>query len=120
LEISKELLLQDYRYRSESLWKSEQAGETRVQLFIGFVTAVGAGLGLFVKENLASGETLRFVVLADHGESLGEHAHPRLQPVLLRPAAVVVDLVQEAGDRQAAPGRSLSSRFARSRGDPQR
>jgi mannose-6-phosphate isomerase-like protein (cupin superfamily) len=63
LEISKELLLKDYGYRSESLWKSEQAGETRVQLFIGFVTAVGAGLGFFVKENLATGESLRFVVL---------------------------------------------------------
>jgi 8-oxo-dGTP diphosphatase len=61
--MSKDLLLQDYRYRSESLWKSEQAGETRVQLFIGFATAVGAGLGLAVKENVATGERLRLVLL---------------------------------------------------------
>lgn len=63
LEMSRELLLQDYRYRAESLWKSEQVGETRVQFFIGLVTAVGAGLGFFEKEKLATNEPLRFVLL---------------------------------------------------------
>jgi len=63
LDISKELLLQDYTYRSESLWKSEQAGETRVQLYIAFVTAIGGGLGFFVKENAAKDDSLRWVVI---------------------------------------------------------
>jgi len=63
LAVTKDLLLKDYGYRADSLWKSEQAGETRVQFFIAFATVVGAGLGFFVKENAASGQALRYVVL---------------------------------------------------------
>src|ERR1700730_18613897 len=36
----KELLTEDYRYVSDSIWKNEQSGETRVNLFIGLVAIV--------------------------------------------------------------------------------
>lgn len=39
-EKAKELLIEDYRYLADSFWKNEQTGETRVNLFIGFVTLV--------------------------------------------------------------------------------
>jgi ADP-ribose pyrophosphatase YjhB (NUDIX family) len=41
---ARELLLEDYRYLSDSFWKNEQVGETRVNWFIGIVTAVCGGL----------------------------------------------------------------------------
>jgi 8-oxo-dGTP pyrophosphatase MutT (NUDIX family) len=41
---AKELLLQDFRYFTDSFWKNEQIGETRVNWLIGLVTAAGAGL----------------------------------------------------------------------------
>ncbi len=39
------LLVEDYRYRAESLWRNEQGGETRVNLFIGMVALVAAVVG---------------------------------------------------------------------------
>jgi ADP-ribose pyrophosphatase YjhB (NUDIX family) len=38
-------LRDEYKYFSESFWKNEATGETRVQFFISFVTAVVAALG---------------------------------------------------------------------------
>lgn len=40
----KDLLLEDYRYRAEALRRSEQAGETRVNIFMGLVSVVAASL----------------------------------------------------------------------------
>jgi len=40
----KDLLLEDYRYRAEALHRSEQAGETRVNIFMGLVSVVAASL----------------------------------------------------------------------------
>jgi hypothetical protein len=45
---AKELLLQDYRYLSESFWKNRQTGETYVNLFVGFVTLVVGLCAVFV------------------------------------------------------------------------
>lgn len=62
---AKDLLLEDCRYLSESFWKNEQTGETRVNWFIGIVTAVGAGLvGLISSEHRPHGESLRFIIIA--------------------------------------------------------
>ena len=48
----KSLLLEEYKARSEAMAKSEQAGETRVNLFIGLITLVGGGAGtLLTKES---------------------------------------------------------------------
>ena len=41
---AKELLLADFRYFSESFWKNEQSGESRVSFFIGLVTATLAAM----------------------------------------------------------------------------
>lgn len=43
-ERSKEFLLAEYRYFTDSLWRNEEGGEKRVQFFITLVTAVLAGL----------------------------------------------------------------------------
>lgn len=62
---AKDLLLEDYRYLAESFWKNEQTGETRVNLFIGIVTAVVAGMSsLITSKNGLAGEPLRLAVLA--------------------------------------------------------
>ena len=63
---SKELLLEDYRYVSESFWKNEQGGETRVNLFVGFVTlVVGALMSLATSEKVAlRTDTLRLIIVA--------------------------------------------------------
>jgi 8-oxo-dGTP pyrophosphatase MutT (NUDIX family) len=63
---TKDLLLEDYRYRAESLWKNEQGGETRVNLFIGLITLVGGLMAtLLTSENHPlKGEALRFFVVA--------------------------------------------------------
>jgi 8-oxo-dGTP pyrophosphatase MutT (NUDIX family) len=59
----KDLLEKDYSYRSEALGKSEQSGETRLNLFIGFVTlAVGLMGSVFAKDSGLEG-TLRLLVL---------------------------------------------------------
>lgn len=62
---AKDLLLEDYRYLADSFWKNEQTGETRVNLFIGIVTAVVAGMSsLITSKNGLTGEPLRLAVLA--------------------------------------------------------
>jgi hypothetical protein len=48
-ERSKEFLLAEYRYFTDSLWRNEEGGEKRVQFFITLVTAVLAGLVAFIK-----------------------------------------------------------------------
>lgn len=61
----KDLVLEDYRYRAESLWKNEQGGETRVNLFVGLVTlVVGALVTLGTDKGGLSGESFRHIVLA--------------------------------------------------------
>ena len=61
----KELLLEDYRHATESLWKNEQIGETRVNWFIGIVTAAAGGLiGLTTAEPRPHGEPLRLIFVA--------------------------------------------------------
>lgn len=61
----KELLLTDYHNFSESLWKNEQIGETRVNWFIGIVTAAAGGLiGLTTAERRPHGEPLRLIFVA--------------------------------------------------------
>lgn len=61
----KELLLEDYRNFSESLWKNEQTGETRVNWFIGIVTAGAGGLvGLTSSQHRPHGEPLRLIFVA--------------------------------------------------------
>lgn len=53
---AKEILLKEYDSLSESIWKNEQAGETRVNWFIGIVTvAVGGVLKLIVAEHRPEG-----------------------------------------------------------------
>lgn len=47
----KSLLLEEFKARSDAMAKSEQAGETRVNLFIGLITLIGGGAGaLLTKE----------------------------------------------------------------------
>ncbi len=62
----KDLLLEDYRYRAESLWKNEQGGETRVNLFIGLLTLVGGLMATLVTSDkkVFEGDMLRLVALA--------------------------------------------------------
>lgn len=61
----KDLLLADYRNFAESLWKNEQTGETRVNWFIGIVTAAAGGLiGLTSAEHRPHGEPLRLIYVA--------------------------------------------------------
>jgi ADP-ribose pyrophosphatase YjhB (NUDIX family) len=60
-----QFLLADYQYRSQALWKSEEAGETRVRLFIAFAAAVGGGLGVLIKDaGVRGAPPLRLVVLS--------------------------------------------------------
>jgi hypothetical protein len=64
-EAVKELLLEDYRHATESLWKNEQIGETRVNWFIGIVTAAAGGLiGLTTAEFRLHGGPLRLIFVA--------------------------------------------------------
>lgn len=44
-ETAKEFLLEDFKYFSESIWKNEETGETRVKFYITLVTAILAALG---------------------------------------------------------------------------
>jgi len=61
----KELLLEEYRNFSESFWKNEQTGETRVNWFIGIVSGASAGLiGLATAERRPHGEQLRLILVA--------------------------------------------------------
>jgi ADP-ribose pyrophosphatase YjhB (NUDIX family) len=62
---AKDLLLADYRYLTESFWRNEQTGETRLSFFIGIVTlAIGALVNLVTKEDVARSEPLRLIVYA--------------------------------------------------------
>lgn len=62
---AKELLLADYRNFADSLWKNEQTGETRVNWFIGIVTAAAGGLiGLTSAQYRPHGEPLRLIYIA--------------------------------------------------------
>src|SRR3979490_2832048 len=61
----KALLLEDYRYRSEAMWKSEESGEPPVNLFIGLVTLGGGAAGAVVSKSLiASAETAAPFIIA--------------------------------------------------------
>ena len=61
----KEFLLAEYDKVTESFWKNEQTGETRVNWFLGIITASSAGLiGLASAEHRPHGETLRLIYLA--------------------------------------------------------
>src|SRR3979409_2104956 len=61
----KALLLEDYRYRSEAMWKSEESGETRVNLFIGLITLGGGAAGaLASRPSFASAETAAPFIIA--------------------------------------------------------
>lgn len=61
---ARELLLADYAHLSEALWKNEQSGETRVNWFIGLVTAaVGGLIGLTAADQRPHGATLRLICL---------------------------------------------------------
>ena len=61
---AKELLLADYRYLADSFWRNEQTGETRVNWFIGIVTAASGRFGRCVNaEHGIKGGPLRFIVI---------------------------------------------------------
>lgn len=61
----KEFLLAEYHNVADSFWKNEQTGETRVNWFLGIITASAAGLiGLASAEHRPHGETLRLIYLA--------------------------------------------------------
>lgn len=62
---SKELLLADYRYLADSFWKNELTGETRVNWFVGIVTAsIGGLLSLVRAQNGPSIESLLPIIIA--------------------------------------------------------
>ncbi|MGI8918634.1 MAG: NUDIX domain-containing protein [Pyrinomonadaceae bacterium] len=61
----KDFLLAEYQNAADSFWKNEQTGETRVNWFIGIVTAAVGGLfGLTTAEHRPHGEPLRLIYLA--------------------------------------------------------
>ena len=61
----KEFLLAEYRNIADSFWRNEQTGETRVNWFLGIITASAAGLiGLASAEHRPHGEPLRLIYLA--------------------------------------------------------
>lgn len=64
-EAAKELLLEDFRYFSESFWRNEQVGETRVNYFVTLVTAVVAALvALMNSQHGPAGQPLKFIVVS--------------------------------------------------------
>jgi hypothetical protein len=61
----KEFLLAEYKNVADSFWKNEQTGETRVNWFLGIITAGAAGLiGLASAEHRPHGEPLRLIYLS--------------------------------------------------------
>jgi 8-oxo-dGTP pyrophosphatase MutT (NUDIX family) len=62
----KELLLQDYRYRSEAMWRNEEGGEKRVHLFIALIAAAGSVTGALISKgaDLVSGTGRLFAIAA--------------------------------------------------------
>lgn len=64
-QAAKELLIEDHRSLSESFWKNEQVGDTRVNLFIGLVTAAVAGLvALTTAKSPPSPKQFRMILIA--------------------------------------------------------
>jgi len=64
-QIARDLLIQDYQHLSDSFWKNEQSGETRVNWFIGIVAGVCGGLvTLRTAERRPCGEMLHLVLTA--------------------------------------------------------
>lgn len=62
---AKAFLLAELEYLTDSFWKNEQTGETRVNWFIGLVTAVVAALvALATSEEHAGTPSLRVIVIA--------------------------------------------------------
>jgi 8-oxo-dGTP pyrophosphatase MutT (NUDIX family) len=60
---AKDLLLEEYRNLADCFWKNEQSGETRVNLFIGLVSAAVGGLvTLASAQHGPRGEPLRMVI----------------------------------------------------------
>jgi len=64
----KDLLLEDYRYRAEALRKSEQAGETRLNIFMVLIGgAVSAFVAMVNAEHGPKGDLLRLIMLVALG-----------------------------------------------------
>lgn len=71
IEIVKEILLEDYRYRAEALKNSEESGETRFNIFVGLATLVSAALvTLGTSEHGPKGMILRLIVVGALGALL--------------------------------------------------
>jgi 8-oxo-dGTP pyrophosphatase MutT (NUDIX family) len=60
----KDVMLADYNYRAESLIASEKGGETRLNLFIGVLTATIAVLGLAIKDNVLPRDATPYYAIA--------------------------------------------------------
>ena len=62
---AKDLLLEDYKALSQALSESEKIGETRVNWFIGIITAVAGGfVALATKTGPANADVLKYTALA--------------------------------------------------------
>ncbi|MBA5869138.1 MAG: hypothetical protein GDA68_03895 [Nitrospira sp. CR2.1] len=60
----KELLLEDYRYRAEALRRSEQSGETRLNIFMGVIAGAGTALVTLANAQYApKADLLRLIIL---------------------------------------------------------
>jgi len=60
----KDLLLEDYRYRAEALRRSEQSGETRLNIFIGLIGAAAtAFVAMGNSEHGPKGDQLKLIML---------------------------------------------------------
>jgi len=67
----KDLLLEDYRYRAEALRKSEQAGETRLNIFMALIAGAASALVAMVNaEHGPKGDLLRLIMLVVLGSLL--------------------------------------------------
>lgn len=61
----KEFLLAEYNSMRDAFWKNEQTGETRVNWFIGIVSAAAAGMvSLLTAENGLEREQLHIIIIA--------------------------------------------------------
>jgi 8-oxo-dGTP pyrophosphatase MutT (NUDIX family) len=58
---AKELLLADYKYLSDSFWKNEETGETRVRFFIMLVTAVLAAIGTLLAKAIELNRVIEMI-----------------------------------------------------------
>lgn len=67
----KDLLLEDYRYRAEALRKGEQAGETRLNIFMALIAGAASALVAMVNaEHGPKGDLLRLIILVVLGSLL--------------------------------------------------